>query len=440
MVSYAFPPFGEVGSVRIAHLCRYLPKYGIEPIVLTVREDCYEVRDDTMAVPANVRVLRTSMLPNPLDWYGRLKRRSHSSTSSTAPRQTNEIQRSTAGAFRRHILAALQFPDRRSGWYLPALRAAERFANEEGVDAIFSSGPPWTSQVIALSLKKKLGVPWLADFRDPWVSLVPASGPSWAHKLAGRLEFGCMHLSDLVLCNTDRLREAFQQHYSELHPAKFRTLTNGYEDLDPPAMNTAQSKRLLLHLGSIYGLRRIDTFLVALSDLVHAKLLFPESFRIILQGDMSPSVVAEAARTVPELLKNGFVEFRPRVSWGDAHKLLWQADLLLIFQGAHRLQVPAKFYEYLQTGIPMFAIAEEGALTDILQATQSGVWASSSDSQEIAKVLMQALQLPRRTSAYVRNRFSAQYHYSGLAEQLSRLVREVVSGPAADRIFPGSHS
>ncbi len=430
VVSYAFPPFGEVGSVRIAHLCRYLPDYGVEPIVLSVRDHYYDLRDDTMAVPANVRVLRTSMIPNPLDWYERLKRSFHSSASSSSPIDNSQTQRSNIAALRRHILSFLQFPDRHWGWYFPAVRAAERFAHEEGVDAIFSSGPPWISQVIALGVKKKLGVPWLADFRDPWASLAPTSGPAWAHKLAERLEADCMHLSDLVLCNTDRLRQAFQRHYPDLDPVKFRTLTNGYEHLAIPTINKTTSKRLLLHLGSIYGLRRIDTFLAALSGLVSSERLSRESFQVILQGVMSPSLVGEAAKTVPDLLKNGYVEFRPRTSWAEAHNLLWQADLLLLFQGSHELQVPAKFYEYLQTGIPIFAVTEEGALTDILLATESGIWARSSDSQEIAKALLQALQLPHRTPEYIRNRFSAQYHYSGLAERLSQWVQEVVHRPA----------
>jgi glycosyltransferase involved in cell wall biosynthesis len=415
-----------VGSVRIAHLCRYLPNYGIEPIVLSVRDDYYEVRDDTMSVPANLRVLRTRMIPNPLDWYSRVKRYFNSSTVSAPSIQNNNARVSSVAALRRHILALLQFPDRRWGWYLPAIRSAERFAHEEGVDAIFSSGPPWISQVIALGLKKKLGVPWLVDFRDPWASLAPGSGPAWAHNLAKRLETDCMHLSDLVLCNTDRMNQALQQHYAELDPTKFRTLTNGYEHLAIPVMNRTHSRRLLLHLGSIYGLRRIDTFLAAVSDLVSSRRLSPESFQVILQGDMSPSLAAESARAVPELLKNGCIEFRPRTSWTEAHALLWEADLLLLFQGSHELQVPAKFYEYLQTGIPIFAVTEEGALTDILDATESGIWARAGDWEQIASMLLQALQLPRRTPEYMRSRFSGQYHYAGLAERLSRWVQEVV--------------
>ena len=430
VVSYAFPPFGEVGSIRVAHLCRYLPNYGVEPIVLSVQDNYYEIRDDTMEVPANVRVLRTTMVPNPLDWYGRLKRRFKSSASTAPSIQDNRAQTSSIASLRSHILALLQFPDRHWGWYLPAVRTAEMFAHEEGVDAIFSSGPPWISHVIARNLKTKLGVPWLADFRDPWASLVPRRGPAWAHNLAERLEASCMQVSDLVLCNTDRLRQAFQRRYPELDPAKFRTLTNGYEHLAVPIINKTSSKRLLLHLGSIYGLRRIDTFLAALSDLVSSKRLSTESFQVVLQGDMSPSVLAEAARTVPDLLKSGCVELRLRTSWAEAHNLLWQANLLLLFQGAHKLQVPAKFFEYLQTGIPILAVTEEGALTDILLETESGIWANSGNSQEIADVLLAALQLPRRCPEYMRNRFSKQYHYSGLAERLSLWIREIVGRPA----------
>src|ERR1700758_5389325 len=82
VVSYSFPPFGEVGSIRIAQLCRYLPDCGVEPIVLSVEEDFYPRCDQTIGVPAHVRVLRTAMIPNPLDWYGKLRSRFKSQPKS----------------------------------------------------------------------------------------------------------------------------------------------------------------------------------------------------------------------------------------------------------------------------------------------------------------------------------------------------------------------
>jgi len=431
VVSYAFPPLAEVGSIRIAQLCRYLPDYGIKPVVLTVQEKFYQTIDPTRTLDGSMRVVRTPMMSTPLDWYGSMKRLFKSSVRAR-DFDTNISQstdRQVRSRMRQHILALLQIPDRDWGWYWPAIRRAEQVLRSEGADALFSSGPPWTSHLVARHLKKKFGLPWLADFRDPWASLDPAPpGPRWRHRLMEHLEGNCIRTADLVLCNTDRMRQAFQRRYSALNTAKFRTLTNGFEDLPAPRIVPAHPKRLLLHLGSIYANRRIDTFLKALAGLACSGRLSAESFRVIFQGDINASHLAEATKIVPDLLKSKCVEFRPRVNWEEAWQLLWQSDLLLLFQGTHELQVPAKFYEYLQTGIPILAVTEEGALTDILQATESGIWAKSDDPQAIADGLLRALQMPKHSREEISKRLSNRYHYRALAEQLSLWTRELSTG------------
>ena len=428
VVSYAFPPQAEVGSIRIAQLCRYLPEHGIEPIVLTVEERFYEAVDSSRAMPASMKVLRTPQMSTPLDWYGKIKR---SITSSRPPEKTEAkvggaSGRQKSGRLRQNALALLQIPDRYWGWYWPAIRRGEQFLREERVDAIFSSGPPWTCHLIACHLKTTFNLPWLLDFRDPWASLAPErTGPGWWHQIAEHMERRCVRKANLVVCNTERLCHAFRRHYTDLNPEKFRTLTNGFEDLPVSRTQPAKPKRLLLHLGSIYAQRRIDTFLVALAELVRSGRLKAESIQVVFQGDIDPSHLAEAGRLVPDLLQSKCVEFRARVNWELAWQLLWESDLLLLFQGSHQLQVPAKFYEYLQTGIPILAVTEAGALTDILQATQSGIWAKSDDQREIEDQLLRALQMPRRSREEIMQRLADRYHYRALAGQLSVWIRDL---------------
>jgi len=431
VVSHVFPPQAEVGSIRIAQLCRYLPDYGIEPVVLTVQEQFYEAIDPSRTLPTSMQVVRTRMMSTPVEWYGSMKRFFKFSVRP-ANSETNVSEaggKQDSSRLRQNILALLQIPDRYWGWYLPAIRRAEQFLREEHVDAVFSSGPPWTSHLVARHLKKKFGLPWLVDFRDPWASLVPdRTRPRWWHQLAGHMEESCIHTSDLVLCNTDRLCHAFQRRYSELNPTRFQTLTNGFEDLPASRIQRANPKRLLLHLGSIYAHRRIDAFLTALAGLVRSGRLSAESFQVVFQGDTNASHLAEATKIVPDLLQSKCVEFRARVNWEQAWQLLWESDLLLLFQGSHELQVPAKFYEYLQTGIPILAVTEEGALTDVLQATESGIWVKSGDPQAIADGLLRALQMPKRSREDISKRLSNRYHYRALAEQLSLWIRELSTG------------
>src|SRR5215470_7643131 len=430
VVSYTFPPYAKVGSIRIAQFCHYLPEFGIEPIVLSVEERFYESLDHSRPIPPSFRLLRTQKLANPIEWLANAKKHLISSAHAAKTKPGPPTTATEKGWLRTNLLALSQVPDRDWGWYLPASRRAEEFLRAEHVDAVFSSGPPYTAHLVARHLKKKFGIPWLADFRDPWAKAKQVQPkPGWWHQLTARFERSCIRTADVVLCNTSRLCDSFRAQYPRLNPAKFQTLTNGFEDLPAPATRTNGSRRLLLHLGSIYGHRRIDTFLSALAGLVHSGQIDGDSLRVIFHGDIDSRRLSEAVRTAPDLIERKCVQFLPRIPWDQAWSLLWQSDLLLLFQGGHELQVPAKFYEYLQTGIPMFAVTEEGALTDSLQATDSGIWVRPDDPQIIAEGLLRALKLPKQSAEDVARRLSGQYHYRALTKQLSAWIREITTHP-----------
>jgi glycosyltransferase involved in cell wall biosynthesis len=419
-VSYTFPPDEAVGGLRLARFCRYLPEYGIQPIVLSVDDRFYEGLDYSVELPEHLQVVRTGSMSTPIDWYRRIRQH----LAPGAKNKNSHAHGADSSFMRRQLLALMQFPDRYWGWYFQAVKAADTLIKQEKIDAILSSGPPWISHLVGRRLKAKHHLPWLADFRDPWSHLLPEkSGPLWSQHLSGSLEDRCIESADLVICNTDRLRRAYQGHYGRLNASKFRTLTNGFEDyeieMNPPP---ASDKRVFLHLGSIYGLRRIDTFLQAIADLTHSGRLNPNTFRLVFQGSVSPDFIVAAEKSCPDLLRNGCLEFRPRISWKDSRRELASADRLLLFQGNHELQVPAKFYEYLQTGIPIFAVTEEGALSDLLSATRSGAWASPNNPSQIAERFLDFLQVSRRSPESIKKDLNNQFHYRHLTSQLSDWV------------------
>ena len=103
--------------------------------------------------------------------------------------------------------------------------------------------------------------------------------------------------------------------------------------------------------------------------------------------------------------------------------------MLLLFQGSHALQVPAKFYEYLQTGVPILAVSEEGALTDVMGQTQAGIWVRPEDPREIALKLLDALKWPARNPEEVRKQFAPRCHYRNLARELGLWIEQVCVRP-----------
>src|SRR5215471_3236531 len=78
-ISYSFPPSTEMGAYSCAQIARYLPLYGWEPVVLTVREkyidDPHLGQNDAGRVNGPDLIIRTSKFPHPSDIYRRFKSR-----------------------------------------------------------------------------------------------------------------------------------------------------------------------------------------------------------------------------------------------------------------------------------------------------------------------------------------------------------------------------
>jgi glycosyltransferase involved in cell wall biosynthesis len=330
----------------------------------------------------------------------------------------------------------LKTPDEFFGWYSPAVQAGMRLLAQGSIHAILSTAPPWTSHLIACQLARRSGRPWFADFRDPWWGNPQRQAlPKWRDPVDRWLEARCIRTATRVVCNTDRMRQFYTDRYKDNPSTKFFTLPNGYDDFGQPSSGErTDSRRLILHLGDIYGTRPIDSFCDAVVQLVETGRLDPRTIRILFLGTIAQEQSADARRRLANLVSFGCVEFRPRISWDLAQKALWNADLLLLFPG-FRMQVPAKFFEYLHSGKPIFAVAEEGALTDLIHETQAGIWCDPSDTNTIGNALLRALELPARGPEEAAGRFSG-HHYRAIARQLATKLRQVVAETGSQKALP----
>jgi hypothetical protein len=434
IITHSYLPDPVVGTLRIARLCRYLPELGIRPIILTVTSDQRQEVDDSYPAPPGIRVERTRMLRTPLDLYRSMRRRDRGPGGAGSAPPASTPDEPTAHRFlRRQAEALFEIPDTSGAWYFPAVRRARPLMASERITAIFSSVPPYAAHLVALSLKKRLDVPWLADFRDPWThNPLRQALPGWRRWIDRRMESSCLRWADLVICNTDRLRTAFGRFRPEVPADKLVTLTNGFDDplTPPPPAGARSGPRRFLHLGSLYGNRRVDTFCRALAMLVARGALDPAAFTVLFIGDNDSRFVREAQAAAPELMAKGCLEFRPRVSWEAADRMRWDADLLLLFFD-DPLAVPAKFYEYLPTGKPILAVTPEGALTDVLERTGAGVWARPDDVAGIASKLLLALERIPLPAVEAQRRWAGEFHFRSLAGRLAGWVKDLVRHPAA---------
>jgi glycosyltransferase involved in cell wall biosynthesis len=432
-LAYSFPPDVEVGGQRPARFCRYLPQFGIEPIVVSIEERYYAALDRSFVPAESLNIQRTSVVRNPLRLYGAMKAGFRSRNSSVPATATAEqVSNGRSFGIRDHAISCFQIPDGYWGWYWPAVRRAREIIRSERVSAILSTSPPVTAHLIARSLKMRFGIPWIADFRDPWRDSRSAElVPSWYLRLSERIKRRTLGAADRVLCNTERLRAQMAAEFPASPANRFVTLTNGF-DSDMGVAGVARKPGVLscLHIGTLYGDRRIDGLARAVKRLRDEKRL-KSPVKFVFLGAEEAGGREQVVGAAPELLENGVIEFRARVPRSELQGIMAAADVLVLVQGAYELQIPAKFYEYLPTGLPMLAITKPGALSDMIQTTGSGVCADPDDAEAIAAAILRVSDMEVKSRAEVARQFG-QYHYRELTARLAEIVRDVIAVPTPD--------
>lgn len=442
IVSYYFPPDTAVGAKRIARFCKYLPDFGVRPVVLTIDEDTCAAVDRSFPAQSDLLVKRVRPETTLFARYRHARRSQQDNAPSAGAQEpsirsvdrTSSVVGTMKSMIRRNLVSALCFPDLTAGWRAPAVEQGIAFATEHHVDAVFSSAPPWTTHLVGSAIARKLNLPWFADFRDAWASspwrryACDGDGfAAWRDRFDSTVEGRWLQQAALTICNTSSLRQSLLRDHPRVSPDKLAVISNGTDAM--PAVSASLSQhsgpRVFLHAGSLYLGRRLDAFARAVEGLVADGTLTPALARFVFLGDVDSNIEAEARSAAPAAFARGMVEFQPPVKWEQAQAALQNADILVMVQGEHPTAVPAKFFEYLNTGKPILTIAGPGALRDIVHETKSGVVAAPDDVAEIIAAIRQVLQSQPKSPAEIQ-RITAQYDYRRLTSQLAQHIRTVL--------------
>jgi glycosyltransferase involved in cell wall biosynthesis len=252
-------------------------------------------------------------------------------------------------------------PDRWASWQLWAVRAGQRLARERGLRAIWSTYPIATAHKIGATLARRTGLPWIADFRDPMAQDGYPADPRRWHAFKRIEEAAAARASRLVFVSPSAL-ELYRDRYPGTPRERFALVENGYDESSfdglPAVAATARGgPPVLLHSGIVYPSERDPGALFeALARLAKDHRITPGDFAIRFRA----SVHEDLLRTLADRHDvSAFVDIQPAIAYREALSEMLGADALLVMQGANcNEQIPAKLYEYLRAGRPIFGLAD----------------------------------------------------------------------------------
>ncbi len=413
IITYYWPPAGGAGVQRWLNFANYLPVFGWEPIVLTVDSDyaSYPQTDTSLfeEISEKVRVVYTKSF-EPLQWYGKIAGKERIPYGGFSNKKAN----STLSKF---IRGNFFIPDARRGWNRYARLKALEIIENESIDCIITTGPPHSTHLIGLYLKKKFNIAWVADFRDPWSDIyynydMPRT--AFAKSYDRRLEREVLQAADRCLTASP----GFAQLFSEKVKRKYEVITNGFDALLKPAEKPSDTGVFtIVYTGTIASSYTPETLFSVLAQLPAG------SFRLRIAGNIAETVSAQ----IVEYGLADVVDYLGYVSHGQSMELLTTADLLLLLNPVVKNSqaiIPGKLFEYLSAGIPIMALAgKEGSISEILEKTGTGKSFEPNDEEGILNYL---LQMQGGAKFHPNMDEIMKYNRRNLSERLVALLEELI--------------
>ncbi len=437
VITYYFPPSGGPGVQRVLKFVKYLPEFGWQPVVLTVREGDYPARDESLLaeIPRDTKVYRTKIL-EPYRLY-----RTLTGKRADAPVDVENMPRpgttpSIAQRIAECIRATLFIPDARIGWYPYAVAEGLRIIREEVIDAIYSSSPPYTCAVIAQHLHKGTGIPWIAGFRDPWTEFLTTPKRWFLPRAIDKaMEHSVISSADIVEGAWRGILKDIMRKYPEVDCTKLFYLPNGFDGADfPHADRTPNERFTVVYTGSMYGKRNPESFLRAVEELV--------AEGTIDVGNINLKFIGRFGADVKRMLETTAIRQAVDVTLYRPHAEsvveLLRADLLLLIVDEAKESgeiVPGKVFEYLGARRPILALAPHGAVAELLHETQSGVVANPSDIASIKAAFVECYEkFGYRTQAFEPNEQAIRkYERRAITQQLAVLLDSLQSRHSSPR-------
>ncbi len=400
LVTYCWPPDPSVGSLRPAKLARSLSQQDWQPIVITAGAR-YRARHSGADEDSGAIVVRTRALVNPAAWYRAIKaglyallgrsRELTESRLSWAPEKASAAAReSILARLRRTLLSLLHTPDDCLGWLPFAILASLRAAWGHRFDGLVSTGPPFTAHLAARVVKAIYALPWVADFRDPWASSEQKVTRSrLADALDRWMESTVMRHADRVVCVTPAMTEAYRRRYPELPPAKWVTITNGFdaEDFRGLAEVPRASKFTISYVGNFFYARSPESLLQAIGEMLRDGRLDRQDLAVRFIGACRYAGGRPVAEMIAARGLDGLAEILDTIPRPQALREMIRSHVLVLLANEQRLQVPGKAYEYLAAGGHTLAIAEEGATADLIGLFPGSAVCDAADLEGMKRLL-----------------------------------------------------
>ena len=393
IISYYWPPTGGSGVQRWVKFAKYLPEEGWQPVIYTPENPEQLAKDTSLEaeVPEETEVIKTHII-EPYELYKKVLRKSGHSKEAVEVNPVNAQHKSLLQKAAMWVRGNLFRPDPRCLWIRPSVRFLKIYLAEHPVDLIVSTGPPQSMHLIRLRLARETGLPWIADFRDPWTRIfyfkhlqMTKATERWHEKMEKKVldeASAVVAVSPLV-----------QQEFQAMTDTPVELITNGFDECDfegsecTEAYGGPEKNFTITHT----GLFAADGNPTVLWDVLSEKCAKDEQFRKLLKikliGKNDEQIIkALEDRGLKDMLED--MGYQPHSAAVQEQRTASVLILPLRKEPEYKAVLPGKLFEYLASFRPVLGIGQtDGAMAMILNETKTGKVIDWEDKEGISEYI-----------------------------------------------------
>jgi hypothetical protein len=395
LISYHFYPSNEIGGKRTTALARFLASKGVRVIVVSTFGDATIVPGSevmTGVIAAPVKQPRKVLI----DFVVSRKQRTAQTRSGAAvggtvrdARTTSVLVRMRSGV-RRIFFQVVYFVDQYKHWGWRAAREAIRVGKKFDARLVLSSSPPFTTLLTGRWVASRLGIPHIADLRDPWTDAITVARPSQRVelRLLRFLEGWALRSAAAITSTTSIVAELLAARYPTVQ-RKLHVVRNGYEGEVPTANPDTGGRLAILFAGELYLGRNPFPFLATLEALLARPDVDPARISATFMGNVANYNGQSLASWMEAKRCATVVKILPQSPQHEVTKAVAESTLLLNLSQEQPLSIPAKTFEHFASAREILLLCENDSETASLVVGMPGVnQVDQRDVQALEKVLL----------------------------------------------------
>lgn len=377
LIAPYFPPRRRVGSIRPFRFVTYLKELGWSPAVICIKEEKRSLTEKEIKVLEGVPLLQVGI---PFSKKNDLQKRDSTKKFSLSEFIDNRFPLDT---------------------WLPLFIKEKKnildFSRNFNPDLVWSTSDPWSANYLAAKVSKVLNTPWVADMRDPWTLCnIRYKSRKWPATIVDKkFERKIMQEAGYITFTAKATEKKYTQDYPVIKN-KTKTIYNSFDrsfyesDVTSHTLELPKEKLNILFLGKFRELSTATDILRVLETLQENDPEKLKSVYIYSFGDL----VGEDLEYVNKLDLEDHFKTISMVPNEKVINLANQFDLLLLSTHPERNDiVPAKLIDYLICKPPVFSLAPNNEVGEIVEKTKIGVHFIGNERNEAADFLAECVSL-----------------------------------------------